>query len=188
MRMMPIFRLAAMLLGTTMLTAPVHAGAPSLDQEAEVEAHKYLLTIFTQCGEDYFSKQTIPQPPPVFARDKTARTSLPESYIIEQYHKFTTTITPKPLTTADTLNGIEWHGTLAVSAAAKREFAHGKSILLKKVDAWSDWQAMTESPGMEGWPGVWAGLRFYIAKKQGQWTIAGRSERRQAPDCTSIPK
>jgi hypothetical protein len=189
MRMMQIFLLAAILLGTTILAAPVRAGAPSLDQEAEVEAHKYLRTIFTQCGDDYFSKQVIPQPPNVFAREKTARKSVPEAYTIEQYHQFTTSITPKPLTTADTLNGIEWHGTIDVSAAAKREFSHGQSALLAKPDVWTDWQAMkTNAPEWRGWPGIWAGLRFYIAKKQGQWTVAGESERRQAPDCATIPK
>lgn len=83
MRMLQILCFTAVLLGTTIVTTPIRAGVPSLDQEAEAEAQKYLRTIFTQCGDDYFSKQVIPQPPNVFARDKTARKSAPEAYIIE---------------------------------------------------------------------------------------------------------
>jgi hypothetical protein len=107
MRMLQTLCFTAVLLGATTFTTPIRAGVSSLDQEAEAGARKYLRTIFTQCGDDYFSKQVIPQQPNVFARDKTARKSVPEVYTIEQYHQFTTSITPKPLTTADTLNGIE---------------------------------------------------------------------------------
>jgi hypothetical protein len=173
MRLMPIVRLAAVWLATMILTASVRAGAPSLDQEAEAEAHKYLRTILTPCGEDYVSKHTIP--------------TAPHAYMIEQYHQLTTTMTPTPLTIADTLNGIEWHGTVAVSASANREFPHGLRVFRTKLNTWTEWQAMNPDPRMEDYPGVWAGLRFSLVKQQGQWTISGRSEPRQAPDCATIP-
>jgi len=35
------------------------AAAPSPEQEIEAEAKKLLPTLFTRCGEDYFSKRTF---------------------------------------------------------------------------------------------------------------------------------
>jgi hypothetical protein len=174
MRMTQLFRLAAVLLETTILMASVRAGAASLEQEAEAAVQTFLHAAFTRCGTDYFSKRTM--------FDYFSRRIIPDqprAYMIEQYHEFTTALTPQPLTPADTQNGIEWQGWLRVNASAKRQFTSSASVGISRPATWTAWQAML--------PNV-SGLSFLVEKRQGKpWTVGDTFEPREAPDCATIP-
>jgi hypothetical protein len=92
------------------------------------------------------------------------------------------------LTAADTLNGIEWKGTLTISVSAMREFAHrGQFSALHKEDAWSEW---SDSSGMNAFA-----PKIFLIKQRGQWEVKSpfqlkdrRNQNVSAPDCATIPQ
>jgi hypothetical protein len=105
-----------------------------------------------------------------------------ERRTVEQYRGLMTVVSAIPLSEAERLNGITWRGRIEVKAPARRVWSHEQGV-------WEEWKAMTDNPHWEGWPGMWAGLRFSLVKKHGQWEVGGRSrEKRVAPDCATIPQ
>ena len=70
------------------------AAAATPEQEMEAEAKKLLPTLFSKCGDDYFSKRTF--------NYKTGT-----AYIIGQYKELTPQVKSNPLNKTDPLNGVE---------------------------------------------------------------------------------
>ena len=61
----------------------------------QAEAQKLLPTLFSKCGEDYFSKRTFQY------RTGTA-------YVIGQYKGVAPVVKSQPLITRNSQNGVEW--------------------------------------------------------------------------------
>lgn len=147
----------------------LHAAAQSPDQEIGTEAQRLLPTLFTKCGDDYFSKQTF--------------RGNPDSYIIAQFKELSPRIISHPLSKADSLNDIEWKATIQFTASVMREFAHGKTfsgaLSTHKRDVWNEWKDV----------GLFPIHAVPIEKKNGRITIDKRfPTERTSMDCAAIPR
>ena len=92
---------------------------------------KLLPTLFSKCGEDYFSRRTF-------------KYKLGTAYVIGQYKGVTARVTPQMVTRRDAANGVEWKGNIQFTALTSREFAHGMQAQGQrnppKLDTRSDWK------------------------------------------------
>jgi hypothetical protein len=88
-------------------------------------------TLFSKCGEDYYSKRTFPH------RGRPA-------YVIGQFRGLSTRTTRQTVHPRDANKGVEWKGTLQFTATTSREFTHGmepqgQSRKPPELDTWSRW-------------------------------------------------
>jgi hypothetical protein len=95
------------------LCSPVAAATP--EQEIEAEAKKLLSTLFSKCGEDHFSKRTF-------------KRKVSSAWIVGQYKDLAVRSRPIALSKADSLNGIQWKGSIHFTASAGRVFPHDTDI------------------------------------------------------------
>jgi hypothetical protein len=143
---MQTFSVAAAL--HSVLTASVHAGTLSLDQEAELEAHQYFSRALTKCGDKYVSTR------------KDVLTF--KSDVIEEYLEASLEVRPGRVTDIDRLNGIEWQGMFAMSTKAQRLFSHDPG---QPRGRWSSWMPS-------------GGFLVSVKKQGGQWIIADPVQRK----------
>jgi hypothetical protein len=119
MRTVQTFSVAAALLA--ILTASVHAGALSLDQEADSEAQQYFARALTKCGDKHVSAR---------------KELLLKTDVIDEYLEASMKVLPSRVTDANRLKGIEWQGMFTVSAKAQRSFSRGPG---QPQPSWSLW-------------------------------------------------
>lgn len=119
-------------LSTLLLTLTLATAALADDAAILKAAQDLLPTYFTQCGEDYFSKETFP--------------SVKDTYVIRQYKAVTPTVTAYTLSEADRLNGFTWRGIIHYTATVSREYLHGpmfrEGMIQRDTDVWLPWQPM----------------------------------------------
>lgn len=142
------------------------------NSEAESKAGEYLERTVTRCGDGEYT----------IARwgEKFYGNLVQQSALLELKNP-SPVVKETPLTPADKLNGIEWRGTLDVSAAAHRQYD-------ENVGRWSEWR-----DGVPQHPKVARSLiglpdgEFY--KKNGRWSIDNMNElfAERKPDCSKIP-
>jgi hypothetical protein len=96
------------------------ATAATPEQEIHEEVQKLFPTIFTKCGDDYFSKQTL---------DIT----FGDAYFIGQYKDLAAGIEVRPPSKSDPLNHIQWRGVIRFTASRARSFAHGQALVRRKL-------------------------------------------------------
>jgi hypothetical protein len=104
------------------------AAAQTPEQEMQAEAQKLLPTLFSKCGEDYYSKRTFPH------RQGTA-------YVIGQFRGLSVRATRETVHTRDAAKGVEWKGNIQFTATTSREFTHGMEAKGQRnppeMDTWS---------------------------------------------------
>jgi hypothetical protein len=108
-RSFPLISLRRLVLLPLCLLACSTAAAQSPEQEMEAEAKKLLPTLFTKCGDDYFSKRTFQYRSGV-------------AWVIGQYKGVAALVKSQTLSKTDQLNGVQWKGNIRFTAAAAREF------------------------------------------------------------------
>lgn len=118
---------ASLLCSFILLQLCPSAAAQTFEQEMEAEAKKIFPTIFTKCGDSYFSKRIY-------------RFPSGEAYVIAQHKD----ITPRYNKYSPSKNW-EWKGTVRFQPALQREFPHGEALMKRhlrhgKLDAWSEWK------------------------------------------------
>jgi hypothetical protein len=152
-----------------LLLAAGIATAATPEQEMAAEAQKLLDSLFTQCGDDHFSKRTFKY------KSGTA-------WVIDQYKKLLAHAKLYPLSEADRLNGIEWKATVQFTASAGREYSHGEQLVKrglnpKKLDTWSEWKKPQFA------------FAYPIEKKHGMVSITKRPAMEiTGIKCSEIPK
>jgi hypothetical protein len=147
------------------------AAAATPEQELQAEAQKLLTTLFTKCGDDYFSKQGF---------DITYG----DAYVIGQYKDFTPRIQISPPSQFDAKNKIQWKGVIRFTASRSRSFAHGPALVRRgripphKADVWGEWGKPTLSD-----------FTFHVAKRDGAINVVIPRKARLSPiSCSEIPK
>ncbi len=128
---------ALMLLQLCLLAGIAAAATP--EQEMEAEAKKLIPTLFSKCGDDYFSKQTFKH-----------RAGMP--YVVRQYKGLTPIVKTHALTKKDHQKNVEWKGHIRFSATKGREFARGEQFVLggrraQAPDTWTEWN----NPNLAGY-------------------------------------
>jgi hypothetical protein len=150
---------------------PAFATAATPEQEIHEEVQKLFPTMFTKCGDDYFSKQTL---------DIT----FGDAYVIGQYKDLAAGIEVRPPSKSDPLNHIQWRGGIRVTASRARSFAHGPALVRRKIvppdkiDVWGEWKKAALPD-----------YTFHVAKRDG--TIRVVKPRRpeiSAIPCSDVPK
>jgi hypothetical protein len=160
-------RLAAFL--QVLLVAGI-AAAATPEQEIHEEVQKLFPTIFTKCGDDHFSKQTLDF-------------RYGDAYVIGQYKDLAASIEVRPPSQFDPKNNIQWRGVLRFTASRSRSFPHGQALMQlghprDKIDVWGDWKNA-----------ILSDYTFHVVKKDG--TIRVVKPRRpeiSAIKCSEIPK
>jgi hypothetical protein len=113
------------------LCLAVAAAAQTPEQEMQAEAQKLLPTLFSKCGEDYYSKRSFPH------RGRPA-------YVIGQFRGLSTRTTRQTVHSRDAAKGVEWKGTIQFTANSSREFTHGMEAKGQRnppeMDTWSKWK------------------------------------------------
>jgi hypothetical protein len=146
------------------------AAAQTPEQELQAEAQKLFPTVFTKCGEDYFSKRIFK------FKSGTA-------YVISQYKELAAGVKSYPLSKPDALNGIQWKGVIQFTASAARDFPHGEQFLKqglnpRQLDVWNEWKAPQMGP-----------YTYPLQKKNGVVTITRRPPMEITPiKCSEVPK
>jgi hypothetical protein len=147
------------------------AAAQSPEQELQAEAQKLLTSMFTKCGDDYFSKQGF---------DITYG----DAYVIGQYKDLTPHAQIKPPTQFDALNKIQWLGVIRFTASRIRSFVHGPALVRRKrvpadrIDTWGEWRK-TSLPD----------FTFHASKREGTIHVGIPKKARILPlKCNEIPK
>lgn len=146
-----------------------------LDDEAQTRAREYLDRIMAKCGWEYYSE--------------AAWTELMEGKIFNQRALFqlkspTPIVKNSPISKADELNGIQWHGSMVIIAVAHRRYD-------EYTRSWSAWQDGTPKhttimkeltiPSLFGIGD--------FRKQNGRWNSdeqGGRFSDRK-PECSEIP-
>jgi hypothetical protein len=159
----------AFLLHVCLVACVAMAATP--EQEIHEEVQKLFPTIFTKCGDDYYSKQTL---------DIT----FGDAYFIGQYKDLAAGIEVRPLSKSDPLNHIQWRGVIRFTASRARSFAHGPALVRRKlvppdkIDVWGEWKKAALPD-----------YTFHVAKRDG--TIRVVKPRRpeiSAIPCSEVPK
>jgi hypothetical protein len=147
------------------------AAAQSPEQERHAEAKKLFPTLFSKCGEDYFSKRTFKY-----------RSGI--AWVIGQYREVVPRVKKQSLTRRDTAAGIEWKGNIRFEASAAREYPHGMQFPERgpnpqnKNDAWSNWK-----------PPNLAAYMFLVEKKNGVISLKRRTPQElTAINCSEVPR
>jgi hypothetical protein len=148
------------------------ATAATPEQEMEAEAKKLLPMLFSQCGEEYFSKRTFKY-----------RSGI--AWIIGQYKMVTPVVKrQQSLTRKAKAEGVEWQGAIQFEASSAREYPHGMQFpergpnALNRNDTWSHWK-----------PPNLAAYTFLIEKKNGVISMKRRTPQElTAISCSEVPK
>jgi hypothetical protein len=135
----------------------------------EAEAKKLLPTLFSKCGEDYFSKRTL-------------KHRLGTAYVIGQYKGASARVTPEMVTKRDAAKGVEWKGNVQFTASTSHEFTHGMEAKGQrnppKLDTWSDWK-----------PTNLTTYYFLLGKRNGTISIKRRTPAGITPiNCSEVPR
>jgi hypothetical protein len=150
-----------------LLTLSSCAGKPgatgsSADAEASAQAEKFWFSQITQCGDSYYRVRELTSGGKEFFEIKEPKVRL----------------SPRKLTDADRLNGVEWDGKAVLEAKVVRVWG-------PKVGPWEPWSN-----------GVWRmdNYQYPMKKVNGQWTVDTRlggvfdEVARYVPaDCSEIP-
>jgi hypothetical protein len=145
------------------------ATAATPEQEMEAEAQKLLLTLFSKCREDYYSKRTFPH------RGRPA-------YVIGQFKGLSTKTIRETVHRRDAEKGVEWKGNLQFTAISSREFTHGmepqgQARKPSELDTWSKWK-----------PANLTTYFFRMEKRNGQINITRRTPAGITPvPCGEVP-
>jgi hypothetical protein len=112
------------------LVAGIAAATP--EQEMQAEAQKLLPTLFSKCGEDYYSKRMF--------KHKQGM-----AYVIGQYRGLSTRTTRQTVHSRNAAKGVEWKGNIQFTANTSREFTHGMYASKgqrnpPELDIWSKWK------------------------------------------------
>jgi hypothetical protein len=160
----------------------------AVDHEAEAVAGRVIWPLWTQCGEFHITKVTIM---PSEARG-TSRTRGSRSFVGTISGTFITQVkgarlVPRgePITEADRLNGLEWHGVVRFTALAYR--VHGTSRP-GEAPQWSPWRdgAPTNSDRqLEKRQGKW---QVSLAKSPMTGTATDVAKNTQAITCAELPR
>jgi hypothetical protein len=151
------------------LCLAVAAGAQTPEQEMQAEAQKLIPTLFSKCGEDYYSKRTFPH------RGRPA-------YVIGQFRGLSTRTARQTVHSRDAAKGVEWKGTLQFTATTSREFVHGmepqgQARTPPELDTWSKWK-----------PANLTTYFFMFEKRNGQIHIKRRTPAGITPvPCSEVP-
>jgi hypothetical protein len=152
-----------------MLLVGCIAAAASPEQEMEAEAKKLLPTLFSKCGEDYYSKRTFPH------RGRPA-------YVIGQFRGLSPKATHQMVHRRDAEKGVEWKGNLQFTASTSRAFVHGmepqgQARKPPELDTWSKWK-----------PANLTTYFFLMEKRNGQINITRRTPAGITPvPCSEVP-
>ena len=147
------------------------AAAQTPEQEIEAEAKKLFSTLFSKCGEDYFSKRTF-------------RRKVSTAWVIGQYKDLAVQSRPVALSKADSLNGIQWKGSITFTASAGRVFPHATDVPkyskeARTLDVWSEWKG----------PDLNSYAYYTITKRNGVVDITRKPPMEIAPvKCNEIPQ
>jgi hypothetical protein len=163
--MMKSARGVALLCGLILLLLSAAFAAVIPEPEMEAEAKKIFPTIFTKCGDSYFSKRIF-------------RFPSGETYIIAehkdiayQYGKYSAS------------KNWEWKGTVRFQPTLQREYAHGEQLLKRhlrhgRLDAWGEWK----KPPMSSYV-------YEIVKKNGVVSVIPPANMHMAPiTCGEVPR
>jgi hypothetical protein len=152
-----------LLSSVTMHSRLVAAAGSNAGVEARAEAAEVVGKVAqSNCGPDTFSK-----------RSGLHFGEIDISYW--QYKGFSWKLKEDPLTEADRLNGIQWHGTLDIKARVYREYsrAFGDS------ESWSAWRNFS---GVK--------IQFVLTKAHGQWDVVPEDSLEpvgnEAPSCDEL--
>ena len=147
------------------------AAAQSPEQELQAEAQKLLTSMFTRCGDDYFSKQGF---------DITYG----DAYVIGQYKDLAHHAQISPPSQFDAMNKIQWKGVIRFTASRSRSFPHGpalvrrKRVPAQKIDAWGEWKKASLPD-----------FTFHVAKREGAINVViPKKARILSIKCSEIPK
>jgi hypothetical protein len=147
------------------------AAAATPEQELQAEVDKLFPTIFTKCGGDHFSKQTL---------DITYG----DAYFIGQYKDLAALIQISPPSQFDAKNNIQWKGVIRFTASRARSFAHGAALVRRglvppdKIDVWGDWRKA-----------ILSDYTYHVAKRNGVINVGKpRKPVISAINCSEVPK
>lgn len=167
--------LLAVLFGFSIFSDTSTPARGDLDAEAQTKAREYFDRIMAKCDGEYYSE--------------TAWTELVEGKIFNQRALFqlkspTPIVKTSPITKADELNGIQWHGSLVITAVAHRRYD-------EYMRSWREWQdgAPQHATIMKELtiPSLFGIGDFQ--KQNGRWNsdeLGGPFSSRK-PDCSEIP-
>jgi hypothetical protein len=153
----------------TLLFDPVQAQQEKVDREAQEQAEKFFYSLLTKCGDSYYVQDISYVYPP------TPPHQHPLMQQVDDVGKMTLElknpqieIVPDGLTTADTLQGIEWQGIARLHARSRAHFQKKSPQLASDQAGWSEWQAdMMVAP----WIGPAFPRETPLQKTDGQWSI-----------------
>lgn len=121
--------------------SPVQTSAtiPNLNEQAEQQAFSFWNSRITNCGNDFYT------------RDRN---------YIHQFKNLNLQVTPRTVSTADKLNGIQWLGITRATVSQSRTYSPNY-----QNGGWSKWsEGFTQALG-----GI--GLDANLRKENGRWTI-----------------
>lgn len=122
--------------------AQTSASTLNLDQQAEQQALSFWNSRVTSCGGDFYT------------RDRN---------YIHQFKNLNIQVTPRTVSTADKLNGIQWLGNTHATVSQSRTYSSNSTLY--QNGGWSKWsEGFTSSLG-----GI--GLDASLRKENGRWTI-----------------
>jgi len=141
------------------------------NSEAQGEAKKYWLSKITKCGDSYYRREHFGDSTPTPGKDVYYELREPD-----------VNVTHYGITEADKLNGLEWTGTIYLTAKVSRSIGDKEP-----TNQWTEW---ANGPGLEG------DMSASMKKEKGQWIVKNEFEEQHtktgieyAPvDCSRIPK
>ena len=163
-----------------LLIATSITSADVLDKEAEAEAGRVIWPLWTQCGEFHITKVVIPPGRRGSGAGGSFITQVKGAHLVAQ---------GQPLTEADRLNALEWHGVVRFTALASR--VHGPIRLSRgerEPPQWSQWREGAPSNydrRLEKRQGKW---QVFVAKNATTGTASDVAKETQPIACAELPR
>ena len=127
----------------------------------------------------------VPKTRNQFFTKRTFKRKRSNAWVIGQYKDLAVQSRPVALSKADSLNGIQWKGSITFTASAGRVFHHDTdipkfSVGARNLDAWSEWKG----PDFATW------AYYTLTKKNGVVDITRKPPSMEATPvkCNEIPK